>query len=290
MSELFKRTRFIQRLKQPTGLFEGPLSHTPQFSQDLRAALAPLFTLDYMGAYEFENGAVYEALKGLYLGRGKLEAAKYVVTIQPTPSDLFELKRDATREPFGINDPDELREYLRPRQIAFARGSKPLDVSYYILAPRQTVDRVKDIVEILSKGDGDRALFEPANPHRSGVGISYVKDIVGWLELDNGFFIFSDFSMFSRVCKFFGVSHSLEPNVQSNKVGASLNRLGVTTDSLVVDEDGKGTFHAKIVGVNSAYRGEVYNICGHGNSYRSAVRNLGKRIRRSQSEGTFFRP
>ncbi len=141
--------------------------------------LRDVFSFDYMGAAEFEFGAVPEALQGLAADAGDLVAGAVPIDLVDVPRHW----RDKTEgEPSGR-------------------------ATIYLLCRREHLDEVTDQVQGWATHAGSH-LCEPTHltsalrPDPSG---GYVPETCGWLELDNGFFFFTDEDMWRRTCELFGV-------------------------------------------------------------------------------------
>jgi hypothetical protein len=129
--------------------------------------LAPIFRFDYMGAAEFEFGAVPEALGSI------VEAAK--------------------EDKLG-------RIVFHPR---------PEDPSVYILGRLVQLEEIQERIRGWAKGrDENRNLKESTGLYRTlnfirGLAKEEHWDVVGWLELDNGFFFTTELEMFQAFAALF---------------------------------------------------------------------------------------
>jgi len=181
-----KNTYLIQRLKRPFksegkletlqnafafggGLVNGGI---PKEGMQL---IKDIFRFDYMGSAEFEWGAVPETLSRIGENFEKLVA----FTIH-TPYEYKNWRTETTNN--GIKKiyvicEKEHREEVVKRIKKFAKSGK-----------HNTKEHI-NLDESLSK--------EKINEF----------DTVGWLELDNGFFFFSDKEMFEKTCKLFDVEN-----------------------------------------------------------------------------------
>lgn len=157
-----KRSWLIQRLKAPrkfqspfafgAGLINGGLS------KEAIEVCNQVFSFDYMGAAEFEWGAVPEAMQGL---------AKDAVLLRTTQ---------------------------------FSIGDMPI----YVLG------RIDDLPEIekriLQDAAGKLELKESTMlKYALKSSMKQPERTVGWLELDNGFFFFTDRTMWANTCSLFDV-------------------------------------------------------------------------------------
>lgn len=169
----------IQRLQQPyKGTAQGPLAHDNPFAfggglrnggltKDAMDILRDIFTFDYMGSAEFEFGAVPAALSRIANSHA-LTAFSFTV---PYTYRFWTTQQDATGS--GIvhvlcNETD--RGEITDRIKGWAKGSG---------------GRTKESVRL------DAALAGEANR------------TAGWLELDNGYFFFTDKEMFDKTVALF---------------------------------------------------------------------------------------
>jgi hypothetical protein len=182
----------IQRLLKPYPVKEGSILKDNPFafggglmngglSNDAMDLLRPIFRFDYMGSAEFEFGEVPKTLSKIAENRDKYIAFEFLV----------KYKYDS---------------WFKKRQTV--EGKK----SVYVICQAEWVDEVKSVIchhanNARRKGDKyftkeavflDRslALLE---------GDDWAKDYQGWLELDNGYFFFSNKEMFDKVCTLFEI-------------------------------------------------------------------------------------
>jgi hypothetical protein len=176
----------VQRLKRPTkstvlgpdnpfafggGLRNGGLSG------DAMALLRGIFSFDYMGAAEFEWGAIPEALSGLAKDADRLVGFGMGIPLASVPANWRAPKNAPAPEGDGhvwvICRHEHQAEAVR-RVEAFARGEA----------------RAKERVGL------DAAL----RPYSEWDG-----EVIGWLELDNGWFFFTSEAAWLSTCELFGV-------------------------------------------------------------------------------------
>lgn len=79
----------------------------------------------------------------------------------------------------------------------------------YYICPKSYETGVKDVIDQLLYNESGMRLQEPCDL-KSALDTTdsyhkYIKDTVGWLELDNGFFMFIDEVMFKAIKKIFGI-------------------------------------------------------------------------------------
>lgn len=170
------RPFLIQRLQKPM----GPLANVYSFggeitnggiSREGMRLLQGIFSFDYMGSAEFENGAVSAALE--FIAR---EASK--------------------KNSFFLN-----------ANLVISGNYKGV----YYICPKSYEDGVKETIDLLLTDEHSMNLLETtglrnAIDRKSKPADKYsYSDIVGWLELDNGFFMFIDEQMFAKTKRLFGV-------------------------------------------------------------------------------------
>jgi hypothetical protein len=190
-----KRTWLVQRLEKPRQWMLGGKTGDNPFafggglrngglSPEAMDLLRPIFSFDYMGAAEFEFGAVPEALQRIakFSDGGLLAGHTFDIALTDVLPDW--------REPKGYK-PD---------------GSATI----YVLAPQDWMPEVEDRVrEWAGKGYGSN-LKEPTNLDRAlrsnpDAKENYWEHLTGWLELDNGFMFFTDEEMWRKTADIFGV-------------------------------------------------------------------------------------
>lgn len=180
---MFKRTRLIQRLKKPYpndkllnalsfggGLLNGGIN------KQAMELINDVFRFDYMGAAEFEFGAVPEAMQRL------LKEEKVKTTINIKASDI------------------------RSRWVSKRDKVSYKDIEVYILCAKNELDDVEKIVRSVFNGEKDLDLKCGSDAARSvDINTEDIRKSHGWLELDNGFFFFVDKEMWNKTCALFGV-------------------------------------------------------------------------------------
>lgn len=158
-----RRSYLIQRLSKPAG-FVNPFSFggglvNGGLSEEATDLLSGIFSFDYMGAVEFEWGAVPAALQFL-------------------------------------------AEQASANQLVAGEHN---GVCY--IAPTSYEEGVKRVIDQLISNEYDLRLKE----HCGLATARNRKDAnnrapVGWLELDNGFFMFVDQQMFENTKRVFGIN------------------------------------------------------------------------------------
>lgn len=152
-------------------------------SKDAWEILKPLFEFDYMGAAEFEFGAFPKSL-----------------------SKFLEHKRVAFAIDIKAKDIGDSYERRYPRQKTASLPEKK-NGKVFILCREDQKDFVEDVVRIFAKGNHydvistkEAVMLDSA---LDPVGEDSSRRACGWYELQNGFFFFTDESMFERTKKVF---------------------------------------------------------------------------------------
>ena len=143
-------------------------------TKEAMEALAEIWDWDYMGAAEFEFGAVPEAF-------GKMEGKEVVASFFTVPYKF------AFR---GWGD-HPAKTYEGKKQV-------------FYVCQKEHEDEVKERMKRWAKtepgygGTKERIMF---NAGLADVPKEISSGIVGWFELDNGFFFFSDEKMWRKTCE-----------------------------------------------------------------------------------------
>lgn len=175
-----KRSWLIQRLTKPRDGFGRQVSEAFAFggglrngglSDDAMTLLRGIFAFDYMGASEFEWGAVPKALQGMAAGR-----------LAATAIDVA-----AKREDWRTRT---LYEDVKP---------------VYVVCALQDVDEVHGRIRTWAASDRQEMKEQPRIAESLLPSQDWHSDVQGWLELDNGFAFFADRSMWESFCAVFGV-------------------------------------------------------------------------------------
>ena len=165
-----KRTYLIQRLCKPIGRpslfsFGGGLKNGG-LSDEAMSQLKGIFSFDYMGAAEFEWGAVPAALT-------------------------------------FIAEQAQKRMSFVPMKFCMTSGEHS---GVYYICPKPYEAYVKTIITTLLEDESSLRLKEYCGlAERVKDPQGYKKENVGWLELNNGFFFFTDSEMFENTKKLFGI-------------------------------------------------------------------------------------
>ncbi len=188
-------TRLVQRLSKPfrgfPQLIDNPFSfggglRNGGLSEDGMAAVRSIFSFDYMGAAEFEWGIVPATLNAMVKNSKSLSA---IVILVPYKDVALPWHYDADKLPEGkapvylIAYRDDLTEAVR-RIRMWAKNKNPTSVEWEGQTHLKENTRLHDAI-----------LPNEENP----------TGIVGWLEVDNGFFFFTDEEMWRNTAALFGL-------------------------------------------------------------------------------------
>lgn len=148
--------------------------------------LRPIFRFDYMGAAEFEFGAVPKAL-------GKIaERAEQGVLTAWSFSILYS----------KIKAPDCWRKGEVELNPPAPRSRAPL----YAIGPAEWSEGIEERVgQLASKKPPHLKEWTNLDRVLRPTNSEYHPTTCGWLELDNGFFFFTDRTMWAKTAALFGV-------------------------------------------------------------------------------------
>lgn len=184
----FRSSWLIQRLERPWPAaeghplfgkdnpfaFGGGLRNGGGLSGEAMDLLRDVWRFDYMGAAEFEFGAVPKALQSL-------AAAELTGFSFELP--LAEVERN-------------WRESSKKKPV----GS----VGIYVLCPSVWAQQVEERIREIARG-GYRLKESTRLSGALNPADKFDREICGWLELDNGFLFFTDAAMWEKACALFGV-------------------------------------------------------------------------------------
>ena len=173
-----KPTRLIQRLEAPQSV-DNPFSFGGGYrngglTDEAMDLLRPIFSFDYMGAAEFEFGAVPEAL-------AKLAQSKSLVAWSFPVTKVAAHWKERSKMP------------------------KRIDGTVYAIAPSDWTDEIEERVRGWA--------LKPHSDLKENTRLDRSLDPVdewdgstkGWLELDNGFMFFTDPDMWSAAAELLNV-------------------------------------------------------------------------------------
>lgn len=176
-----EKTWLVQRLNAPYGgqspfAFGGGLKNGG-LSDEAIGIINNIWSFDYMGAAEFEFGAVPDALRAIASQHNKLVA--------------FSFEFDNTRI-----DPSWRKEDPKPEGTS----------TIYVICHKDWATQVQERIEGWASKRWNKDLKEATrladvlNP--SG---RYPERVCGWLELNNGFMFFTNKEMWGNTADLFGV-------------------------------------------------------------------------------------
>lgn len=182
----------VQRLKKPfpddslmtrladTFAFGGGLLNGG-LSAEAMSLLKEIFRFDYMGSSEFEWGAVPEALQHIAKNVKKYKAFQFTISLACVAKDF----RDKSIE--------------KPTGYA----------TIYVICDKRHVVKVKERIVHWAANPYTRGLQETTRLSNTLRPVhEWDTDLQGWLELDNGFFFFTDRDMWEKTAQLFGVKVS----------------------------------------------------------------------------------
>lgn len=192
MTEM-KRSWLVQRLNKPhrMGMFKdnpfafGGGMKNGGLSDEAMGLIRGIFSFDYMGAAEFEFGAVPEALNRLAKASDRDDLVAFEFTI-----------------PLSKVEPD-----WRDRKAKAPAG----EATVYVLCPSEQSDEVTTRIRGWAKEDHVNLKESTLLPRVLWpASDGWTPDTRGWLELSNGFFFFADRAMWAETCALFGVDTPAE--------------------------------------------------------------------------------
>ena len=178
------RSWLVQRLGKPHGVdnpfsFGGGLKNGG-LSDDAMGLLRGIFSFDYMGAAEFEFGAVPKAFRKIaeQADAGKLSAFVFDVDVSTIEPDFRDKRANI--------EPETFRSVY-----VIARDEDRAEVTERIRG--WATERYNNLKETTRLASTLRPFHE------------WDGDVVGWLELNNGFMFFTDKDMWEKTAELFGV-------------------------------------------------------------------------------------
>lgn len=182
------RSWLVQRLQQPRGGRAATFSEAFAFggglqngglSDEAMGLLREVWSFDYMGAAEFEFGAVPEALSKL--AKASLLAHTFTIPLA------------------------EVAANWRDKSKATPDGDAPI----YVLCPAGWESEIERRIRgwAADAGADDLRLKEPTKLASALRPVEdWDSDTCGWLEISNGFLFFTDEPMWRKACALFGVA------------------------------------------------------------------------------------
>lgn len=179
----------IQRLKKPYGgsVFGGkdnPFSfggglRNGGLSDEAMDLLRGVFSFDYMGAAEFEFGAVPNALQRIAANAHKFHAFSFTFPL----SKVKQGWRDKSTEP--------------------PTG----DATIYVICKIEDDKEIKARIQNNASGKDGRLKEMTMLSNSLRPDGDWDPGVLGWLELDNGYFFFIDKEMWEKTSELFGVEN-----------------------------------------------------------------------------------
>lgn len=198
-----QRTRLIQRLTAPVNSIPGKIKPHHVFgggnlglTQEAWELLDPIFTIDYMGAAEYEFGTIPQVLNDLIRDHEQLIAFSFIIKAKYIKADFSREMAYRTQRRKELADAKARGEKAKRAKPVHAEN----DAVIYVLCRKQHKDEVEQVIRELAK---DKVYTKESSLFLDALGKSLMKDLGGWLELDNGFFFFIDEQMWKGTCDLF---------------------------------------------------------------------------------------
>lgn len=185
-----RRTSLIQRLETPTGMINpfsfgsGALAFGG-FSLGAAELLAKIYSFDYMGAAQFEDGSVPRAFGFLAEQASAWSWMGHTIPNPPRGIAAFLTKRGMGQQGVVAG---EHRGVLYICPTSYEDGVK------VVIDNLLTDERAMHLHEYCGLKDALDAISQGESPRYAG-----------WLEINNGFMFFVDFQMFENTKRLFGI-------------------------------------------------------------------------------------
>lgn len=189
-----KRSYLVQRLHAPYKSESSPnslmnaLENALAFggglkngglSDDAMGLLRDIFRFDYMGSSEFEWGAVPKALTQVAKNANNYKAFEFVIPLSSVAKNWSD---KSTAIPTGV-------------------------ATIYVICDKSHIEEVKSRICSWAADGHRNELKERTNLSSALRPIhEWDKDVCGWLELNNGFFFFTDRDMWEKTARLFRVA------------------------------------------------------------------------------------
>ena len=212
----YKATQLVQRLQEPTGALGLLASLTPSFKPSIRESLSSTFMLDCMAAAEFEGTLIPKVIDSLIANKAQLRAESVELSLKPNLTEWKLLGDDLERyKTWSVLDPSKVKDMqisVEELQAVYDKRKDIGPISIYVIAPQNLMEYAKAFIQAESQRPSWQ-LHEPTEMRQSLMERHRAQKYVGWIELDNGFMYFKNWSMFDRVAKLdlFQIKHSLSP-------------------------------------------------------------------------------
>lgn len=206
MSRPFLQTWLVQRLKpRPPSLLTAAAEqvfggHNLGLSTEGWALLQKLFGFDYMGAAEYEFGTIPRVLQEMLLDVDQL--ATFELTLERKDVRENWAKEHRRR----MNRQQELQN-ARRKGVKAPKEKKPelenfKPATLYVLCREAHKEPAREAIKLLALGTTQTKCSNNMARTLDPVP-GEEENLVGWLELDNGFFFFRDKYVFDITCAFF---------------------------------------------------------------------------------------
>lgn len=207
-----ERSWLVQRLNRPfrgnpdsplaqlgTSLSFGGGLRNGGLTKDAMALLRQHFEFDYMGAAEFEFGAVPEAFRKMT--KADLEA----FTVEWPLSEV--------KASWRLQNHSKRRLRKGEKRFTGQKVVKPKSkAQVFVIAPKGWRDEIATRIKDWAGGKCD--LKESTRLNTSLLPTEeWETRVQGWVELDNGFMFFTDRDMFNGVASLFGVETGKEGSI-----------------------------------------------------------------------------
>lgn len=214
------RPRLLQRVLRPEPgkhhwhSFGGGL-HNGGIPDALMAILDQVFRFDYMGAAEYEHGAVPEFLHSF---AQLAEAGKIIAGALKVPAN----RGKWTKEGPTVFQRAKITHVKLTKEELTARAALPKTGIVYYLCPAEHQDKIQVFIKDIAKyGSFRRGYnFKDRPMLDSMLGNDYqpqhalYKKISGWLVLNHDFMFFVDEHMFTEVAKLYKIQTPALPKLK----------------------------------------------------------------------------
>lgn len=172
-------------------------------SDEAMDLLRDAFSFDYMGAAEFEFGAVPKALQKIAQHAAKQELVAEVVTVTGKRELYHPTRRTISLppKPVYVLAPTHLREHATA--VVKAQAAEEYPRSDHHLKEAALLQNSVWADEIATEEYPGNKKKERERREAEARCLARTR---GWLELDNGFFFFTDHEMFEKTCALFGTA------------------------------------------------------------------------------------
>lgn len=206
-----RQTRLVQRLLAPVGTLDNPASYALGFTPDGEKIFSNIFTFDYMGAAEFEADKQARALSNIAKGRTDLRTTTIPLTIMVTDSERNGLSSLTHNVSFyrRLDETYKTDCTARDLRLALAAHDRPDTQQHeiYLIAPERLLAHATKFIE--EEAQELPLLDEPTKLRQALLGFVSCQNVMGWLELDNGFMFFRDAAMFGACTQLLGIQNPL---------------------------------------------------------------------------------